>query len=349
MNNVMPFINKEDIHEQACVWISRIDRGLNELETQQLCTWAQANQSNKKALFEMAELWDDMSALNELSALFPLKAGSSEKTERRVWSPPVRWSIAASFASAIVIASSWLFSQSLHHQGIAVAQHSHYHETGIGEQRPVTLQDGSVVHLNTNTVVSVDFNGTSRNINLLRGEAHFDVAHNPDRPFIVSAAGKEVTAIGTAFNVEIFEQSSIEVLVTEGKVLVEATENEQTDVVSSPSDSLHTFMIAGDKAEFSDVTAAEKTRLSLDQVQKDLAWQQGMLVFQGESLSEVLLEVSRYTQAEFEVLDDDIKQTRVAGYFKVGDTQGLLRALKNNFAISSVQLGSDRYALSADS
>jgi transmembrane sensor len=74
--------------------------------------------------------------------------------------------------------------------------------------------------------------------------------------------------------------------------------------------------------------------LSNEQVQSDLAWQQGMLVFHGEPLSEALKEISRYTSINFTLADDQVKQRRVAGYFKAGDIQGLLFALKNNFNIT---------------
>jgi transmembrane sensor len=73
MNNIKQFYNKAEIHEQACEWISKIDRGLTTSEKKQLVIWSESSQSHKEQLFEVAELFDDLSALNELSGLFPLK------------------------------------------------------------------------------------------------------------------------------------------------------------------------------------------------------------------------------------------------------------------------------------
>ena len=92
-------------------------------------------------------------------------------------------------------------------------------------------------------------------------------------------------------------------------------------------------MLFGDTAVFDGFEPEAVNTLSLDQVQRNLSWQQGMLVFQGESLEDALIEMSRYTDSEFEIMDDSLKSLRVAGYFKVGDSEGLLHALQNNFDI----------------
>ena len=84
----------------------------------------------------------------------------------------------------------------------------------------MTLADGSKLHLNTNSVVTVDFSSTARNIVLLKGEAHFEVAHDTSRPFSVTAGNNTVTAVGTAFNMQYVDDNAFELVVTDGKVLV---------------------------------------------------------------------------------------------------------------------------------
>lgn len=347
MSNIKSFVSKEDIHQQACEWISKIDRGLTSHEKAELTSWAQNSETHRQMLFQIAELWDDLSALNELSGLFPLR--DKEPAQRKTFAETTRWSIAAGFAFFMVGAASWLMnSQSSFHSTNEAPQITRA-ETTLGEQKPVTLQDGSVIHLNTNSLVHIDYSSERRLITLERGEAHFDVAHDESRPFVVKTGQNSVTAVGTAFNIQLGMEGKFELLVTEGKVLVQDVlreANSPTLDMIRPLDSEGVLMVSGEKAVFSGLEN-EPVTLSLDQVQRDLAWQQGMVVFQGEPLSEALIEVRRYTSIHFEISDEQIKQKRVAGYFKAGDIDGLLFALKNNFGIDHQQLDPETILLSS--
>ena len=344
MSNIKTFSSKEEIHQQACEWVSRIDRGLSAEEQKDIASWCQQSDVHRAMLFEIAELWDHLSSLNELSGLFPLR--EKEPAQRNLFSETTRWAVAASFAMAIVLGGTWLANQ----HGLVdhtLAEHqmnqSDTIETIIGQQKPVSLPDGSVVHLNTNSQINIDFSENQRNIELVRGEAHFDVAHDEQRPFIVQAGENKVTAVGTAFNIQLENEGHFELLVTEGKVLVQdVAQVTMTD--EHPLEQQGLLMVSGEKAVIS-TQASEPVNIPLDQVQKDLAWQQGMLVFQGESLSEALHEVSRYTSISFTISDEQIKQRRVAGYFKAGDIDGLLFALKNNFGIEHVKQANNRIEL----
>lgn len=335
MSNIKQFYHKTDVHEQACEWISRIDRGLTVSEKKQLQAWSTLSQNHQEQLFEIAELFDDLSALNELSGLFPLKI--KEPIRRNTFSYNFRRNVAAVFAfmlfssfALLVVNKPSSTSELTASLGIKQAK------TGIGEQKPISLDDGSVIHLNTDSLVTILFSKFERRIVLTKGEAHFDVAHDEQRPFVVEAGGNTVTAVGTAFNVELKGNESFELLVTEGKVLVKdkimANNQKIKDVELHPLAGDGILMSSGEKAVFNQ-TASEKTSLSLIEVQQDLAWQQGMLVFKGESLVDALSEVSRYTPIKFKIADEDVRQKRVAGYFKAGDIDGLLFALKNSFNI----------------
>ena len=87
-------------------------------------------------------------------------------------------------------------------------------------------------------------------------------------------------------------------------------------------------------------------KISLDQVQRDLAWQQGMLIFDGEPLAKALKEVSRYTNTTFEISDVKIADLKVAGYFKAGDIDGLLQSLNFNFHINHQKTSENTIKLS---
>ena len=98
-----------------------------------------------------------------------------------------------------------------------------------------------------------------------------------------------------------------------------------------------TLVISGEKAVIAENLASiAKTpveKVSLDQINRDLAWQQGMLIFEGEPLSTALAEISRYTSSNFEIVDSQLAELTVAGYFKAGDIDGLLTSLQSNFGI----------------
>lgn len=350
MSNIRQFLSKEDIQEQACLWISRLDRGLSDAEKAELEAWLGDSQSHRAALLEAASLWDDMSALNELSGLFPQYQTKSDvtqlahrKSKRVVWS-----SIAACFTLVMCWA---LFTQThFMNKPNVVASVTQNVSTGIGEQKNIVLSDGSTLHINTNSVVSIDFSQTLRHIVLLKGEAHFQVAHEVDRPFVVTAGSNTVTAVGTAFNMQYVEDGAFELVVTEGKVLVKdrftTFDTPAAQLASQVITEQGLLMFAGEKATVQgDVDGREN--LSQNDIDDDLAWQQGMIVFKGEPLEEVLFEIGRYTPVRLAIVDDSLKGRRVAGFFKVGDIDGLLSALETSFDISSEQVSENRIHLSA--
>ena len=334
MNNVQEFSSKQDIQQQACEWISRFDRGLSEIEESGFSDWVNISKTHRQCLFDVAQTWDELSVLNELNTLFPLRANKVRKNH--IFANRKNFGIAASLAIVFVSCLVWLVNSQLLSSITDPSLLVMNAETSVGEQRVLSLTDGSFIHLNTDSSVLVDFSDSRRDVYLLRGEAHFDVAHDEMRPFIVKAGNNTVTAVGTSFNVQITSDKNIELLVTDGKVLVKNKyDNNHTSTIaesSHPLDGLGALMIAGQKAVISQ-QSIQQSKLTSEQVQSDLAWQQGMLVFHGEPLAEALKEISRYTSINFTLADEQVKQRRVAGYFKAGDIQGLLFALKNNFNI----------------
>lgn len=355
MNNVAAFTSKETIHEQACLWVSRIDRGLTDEEKIALQKWVSQTEQHKEQLFEMASLWDDLSVMHELSGLFPLQHKPASEDVNSTTNAP--WhrhpiAVAASIVLFCTIAIGWLVPSQMQQiqtqSEIAAIQ---VEKTAVGEQKTISLADGSVLHLNTDSYVEIDFQEQQRNIRLLSGEVHFEVAHDKTRPFVVAAGRNSVTAVGTAFNVELISNDDLELLVTEGKVMVQDVNLPiPTDVLTKEVEEAHAiYMVSGEKARFSNDVAASVTTVSLDQVQRALSWQQGMLVFEGEPLVEVLAEVSRYTSVEFDIADENLKDIRVAGFFKVGDIDGLLHALNSNFNIDHIKRADNTILLSVDS
>ncbi|MCJ8321211.1 MAG: FecR domain-containing protein [Colwellia sp.] len=348
MSNISQFHSKQRIQEQACLWISRMDRGLSTVEKQELTIWINQNKAHHKILLDMASYWDDLSVLNELSGLFPLEK-NLQKPNNKLYA----FAIAASFAVFSLLGASFLqgnsFFQFNDQQHLVQTQ---TFKTKIGEQASFSMSDGSSIQLNTNSIVTVDFSPLHRQLTLVRGEARFDVAKDKTRPFTVTAGEQSFTALGTIFNVQKDNKQAMELVVTEGKVLItQATESlaNITKAFKSPLDEhlSGTLVISGEKSTITNNQPTRVTKISLDQVQRDLSWQQGILIFEGEPLNEVLVEVSRYTDIKFTLSDKDLAHLKVAGYFKAGDIEGLLASLHSNFNINAIHVNRNNILLAS--
>jgi transmembrane sensor len=332
MSNVHRFPRKSERYDQASAWIAKLDRGLSENEIAELRAWICADRENAVVLLSMSELWDDMDLLSCLADLFPVPA------HRRRRFPLTGFGIAAALVVAAVLASwagfevSPLTGPLTETEKLLVESSQGVYETAIGEQSTVILSDGTLVVLNTNSLLRVAFTDGYRLLTLERGEVNVRVARDPARPLSVVAGDQLFQAIGTAFNVEINEDQRIELVVTEGKVRVGV--QERTD--KAPPRLLEESAVtvsAGEELILGE-NGAEITPVSPEEIEVKLSWRNGDLIFRGESLEEAVREVGRYTSVEFVILDEDLKKVRVAGWFKAGDVEGLLLTLRENFDIA---------------
>ncbi|SFD18982.1 FecR family protein [Pseudoalteromonas denitrificans] len=340
MTNVTKFNRKQIIQEQASLWISRMDRGLSLEEKNEFSVWINQSEYHKDTLYQLAKLWDDLTVLNELSDLFPLESKTKSTQNKFI---PI--AIAASFIAIMFTSSAYFLDGSLFpilSNTQKTAQIKQY-QTKIGEQISFSMPDGTNVRLNTNSTIKVAYTAKHRQISLLKGEARFDVAKDKTRPFTVSTDKKSFTALGTIFNVQNTKNNELELLVTEGKVLISDTDSilkttTLNDIVASFTNLSHdnlpgTVVNSGEKSVVKNNMQLITDKISLDQIQRELAWQQGMLIFDGEPLNKALLEVARYSNTQFEINDTNLSHLKISGYFKAGDIEGLLESLNENFNI----------------
>lgn len=324
MSKLAMFPDLSLAREQAAEWIARLDRGLDSTEQQEFRQW-RASQANAQALQEMAALWDDLGGLKVLADVFPQPAAASTppKFGRRVSRP----ALAAAAAVMLSVAASVLFLardwRTAPDGARALASQTTAFSTAVGEHRSVALADGSVLTLNTDSQVEVALGGQTRDLRLLRGEAHFAVAHDASRPFRVSVDGRVVQAVGTAFDVRLHRGQAVEVIVTEGRVEVLQGE---TGAITAHLDRGQALWISADGS--TQVLALDDATLA-----SRLAWRNGMLVFDGETLQSALDEFARHTPDRFEIADPKLRDLRIGGYFPAGDTDALLEALRSSFGL----------------
>lgn len=323
MNNVVDFPNQEKRLDEASLWLARIDRHLSDDEKNDLIAWLRQDIENLRVLVELANLWDKMDRLSLLSEVF-----HSQPKKKNYFS---RYLAAAAIAFLIVCTPAiWFFLS----QPDENFNNQLFLKTAIGEQRKVFLVDGSTLILNTNSQVRVIYSDNQRLLLLDTGEIHIDVAHDTSRPLRVIANDKIVQAVGTAFDVRLLDSNQVKLWVTEGRVLIADSKHPVTqksfDKIQLPAANFS--LSKGEKVVLSKNTKAVE-KISDGEMKAQLGWQQGSIIFRGETLEEAVLEFSRYSDKNFILKDNALKSIRIAGNFKIGDTQSLLSTLQNNFSI----------------
>lgn len=219
--------------------------------------------------------------------------------------------------------------------------------TGVGEQITSKLEDGSVVVLNTDTRVRVEYSATQRHIELLRGEALFQVEHDASRPFTVSTNQTRIRAVGTQFNVR-RRSGDTDVAVIEGIVQISDLGSPQSVAktagapapeASAPSDTPHVIQLAtGEEAR---IAAGRIQKKSGEAVATAILWRQRRLSFAGASLAEVAAEFNRYNRSQIavEALPDGIAQ--LSGIFDADRPIALIRYAQQFETLSVEKRGSD--------
>ena len=235
----------------------------------------------------------------------PVDSGVTKRASRSVqW-----WSLAAVFVSALAV----LLTVNMSSGFLSGWQK---YSTALGEQRVIELQDGSVVHLNTQSTIAVRLSGASRDIRLLNGEAMFTVHQDASRPFRVHTLGGLIQAIGTQFNVYRRAEGTT-VAVLEGRVRISA---EQARAGAPAREA--PYLAAGEEAKIDEQGHIDKERHA--DVKRATAWRERRLVFKQEPLEEIVTQFNRYNRVpQFTVVGAAVAARRYSGAFNADDTESL--------------------------
>jgi len=337
MTNVLNFTEKNRIQEDASRWLIRIDCGaLTDEEAEAFSEWLHESLHHRDAIVELCRLWDSMEVISELSVLFPnadMKPPQTEPAYSILKKPVFIFNIVAATILTVLIVFFQYQPGLTESAGVNYQQQEIIYRTALGERREVLFEDGSVANMNTNSLLAVNFTDKQRSIQLLKGEAYFQVAHESDRPFLVYSERGLVRAVGTAFSVRMKGQK-LEVIVTEGRVeIASVTPDESVMANEIKPNQFLAVLDAGYTAEFdNDVVELIKT-IDLESISRKLSWQNDMLEFKGESLDEVITEINRYTDKTIVIADAKIRNIRIGGYFKTGEIEALLAVLESGFPI----------------
>jgi transmembrane sensor len=336
MSNIRIFSRRNDRYDEASRWIALLDKGLSPSDAEALQAWLAAGPDNATVLRSMVSVWDKMDCLSRLSDLFPVPVHKPRRFRAHTLA------LAASMVVAVTFAGLWATVRTplpapppAEPQIVVGATSNSLYETAVGEQSTALLPDGTVVVLNTNSVLRVEYAPDRRVLTLERGEVNVRVAKDELRPLSVIAGDRVVQAVGTEFNVEIKDDQKIELVVTEGRVRVGVRRPAPEMLAQTAPDDLPDLSVivsAGEELILGAPTQ-EVTVVSPEDIEVKLSWRGGNLIFRGESLEEAVQEIGRYTSVEFVFVNESLRKIRVAGLFKAGDVDGLLAALRENFNI----------------
>jgi transmembrane sensor len=302
--------SQELLEQQAARWLAARDAGQPSPEDEAAFSqWLEADIRHRVAFLRLQAAWERCDRLQELRPLdgrvdVDLLRGPAVR-ERR----PFTWALAATLVVAL-IAGFFVIQAQLGWK--------HY-ETPVGGIARIVLEDGSVIHLNTNSEIRVRQGSRQREVRLLRGEGRFQVVHNSSRPFTVTAVDTQVRAIGTAFAVRLRESERIDVLVAEGSVAIASD-----SVPHAPP------LKAGEAAVLADHQVSV-SHMEAQQIERRLAWTSGRLQFRGESLGDAVGEFNRYNRRQLRIADPSLAQLRVGGTFNATDPDSFAAALASAF------------------
>lgn len=325
-----------DIHEQASAWFLALQKDDVPPETRsEFQAWLNQNEAHAEAFADVRAAWDTVESAAAAPEIVTARRDALSRARRAArlrWGRE-RWprfaAIAATFIAVILAAPVVLNGPG----GISpFAGRARHYQTDIGETRVLTLADNSKISLDAKTALTVRYTRESRLINLEAGQAYFDVAKDPTRPFRVTAGGKTVVALGTAFNVEIVKDKVLVTLV-EGKVAVTDAIDEKTTGVPDPRTPALSPAIqelAPGQRLVATASGTAEVQAAAD-ITKTTAWRRGKLIFEDEPLALAIERMNRYSRISLVAGDDGVASLGVSGVFDAGDTEAFVEALEVYF------------------
>ena len=295
----------QEIDRTAAEWAARRFAGLTQDEWSALEAWLAADQRHLGAYAKAEAV---LAQLDRAGAAGP-DALRMQTARPGVVNVKRRAVLAGSAVAGLAVMAGggvWLAQQ--------LGQEEYF--TSLGETREVVLSDGSMVTLNTNSRVQVNYGKERRLVRLVQGEVLFDVAKNKKRPFIVTAGDTQVRAVGTSFTVRLLPQQPVQILVREGVVEIKRPQVPQAPAVRLAA---NTLAVAPAEAPISTEPVAEP------QVTRNLAWREGRIAFDNETLANAAREFARYSDVQIRVPAELENQT-ITGLFVSNDPVGFARA-----------------------
>lgn len=319
---------------EAARWLIRRKEGIVQREEEEFALWLEADPAHRSAYEEQSRAWEMAGEAVTHPELIAMRSEALMIRPPRARRLPA---IAAGLATLLALAGGVGFvlldnqpTRAPIQIAAAPASALRILATGIGERTTVTLEDGSVVTLNTNSRLRIAYSAARRDVVLLDGQVLFQVAKNKDRPFVVTAGDRQVTAVGTEFEVKL-EKRGVRVALIEGIVDVRRI---RLPGSSSPAGSIEavTRLEAGE--ELLAVATGPMTVKAAD-VAERTSWREGRIRFDDTPLGEAVAEMNRYSKTPIIITDPQLAGIRISGAFKTGQTGTFVSAVTDLFPVEA--------------
>jgi transmembrane sensor len=336
-------VSENDLIDRAAQWLDETSQPASTDKQAALARWLDESAEHRQAYERVKQTWElarqnahdsQLLALRHETAL-RITRRSARTTARRGW---LAAAVACLIIGAVVFAGlSPQFSSQTNAllASVGITRDGSY-VTGVGERLVINLKDGSQVTLNTDSAVEVAFSAAERGVRLLRGQALFEVAKDPARPFVVTANDRRLVAVGTAFDVRL-DGTRMQVTMVEGTVRVEraarARDNRETietapNIASSPS-RIATIR-AGEQLTVDDL---QLDRIRTADPERTISWQRGQLLFDDTRLADAIAEMNRYSERQLELGDASLADLRISGAFSTSRPTVFVEAITMYFPI----------------
>lgn len=328
--------NDASIEAQAAGWIARRDAGLSSEDESALRQWLDADPRHRAAIAFYDATWTTLAK--------PARAGAGERFEQQIEALARgrrrrrRNRMLAAMAAAVVMLLG--FGAFFRMRPTPVVSPADPLARLLTPTRQ-TLPDGTVVDLKENAQIALDYTPSTRRVTLVSGEAHFDVTPDSTRPFVVSAAGVEVRAVGTAFAVY-RHAAAVEVVVTHGKVAVEQSVAERpADTTPVPLASVEAGrMVVVEVA--APVVAPEVRAIGPEEMSRRLAWRSPRLEFSRTPLNEAIELMNRHAPPgapHLAVGSPSVGALRISGIFRADNIDAFVLLLEGTFDVKAERVG----------
>lgn len=316
--------------EIAARWFALRRRKADSIEEQQFTDWLEANPDNRRAYDEVTRSWEisalaaaDPTVVAMRSDALMLRPGK-QREYTRLWG-----ALATAATVLLAVTGVYVSDPGLVHRAVQPASDNAHMvlRTGIGQQATATLEDGTTVTLNTDSILEVDYGALRRDVRLIAGQALFKVVHNAARPFVVTAGDRQVIDVGTEFEVHL-EGQKVSVALLEGQVRVQplATtprgREPEPVAILAPGEQL----IAGTEGDVV-VKPADVEQL--------VSWKSGRVRFDDTPLPEAVAEMNRYNHTPIVLADPSLSDIRITGSFRAGQSWPFAEAVGEAFSLKA--------------
>jgi transmembrane sensor len=345
------------LDDAAAAWLIERDGGFPPGRARAFAAWCAADPRHAAAVARVERTLALLDELPAVEARLPAAAGQRQPTS-------VSWSFRRFFAAPAFAAAAAVVVLALGLWGFAAwrTPPAESYAAGSSAPRRIALRDGSLVELRAGAAVRVEYSAAARRVALDRGEAHFEVAKDAARPFVVAAGGVAVRAVGTAFNVRL-APASVEVLVTDGTVALARAGDGRWEMGDAkpvadrpahlPSSNSHrpirpeVELCAGQRATVALAPAAVPQVAPADSaaIRAALTWRDPAVSFTDAPLAEVVAQFNRRNAVQLALADAELGARRIGGVFALDQAEAFVRLLAQDGDLAADRRGENEIVL----